>query len=129
MHGKVFVIDDDDAARRALIRLIRAAGYEAHGLENAATYLAGVAPEPPVCLVVDIRMPGIGGLELQAQLAGTPLAVPIIFITGHGAAEIRSESPISEKLDVLEKPLDGKRLLAAVEKALAASMSAAPQDA
>jgi two-component system response regulator FixJ len=123
MQGKVFVIDDDGSARKALIRLMRAAGYEAYGLEDAAAYLAGDAPARPACLVVDIRMPGLNGFELQQQLAGSPLSVPIIFITGHGAAEIRSETHLLEPVDVLEKPLDGRTLLAAVERALAASIS------
>src|SRR5689334_5829622 len=100
MRGKVFVIDDDGSARNALLRLMRAAGYEAYGLDGAAAYLASDAPPRPACLVVDVRMPGLNGFELQEQLAGSPLAVPIVFITGHGAAEIRSEAHLRESVDV-----------------------------
>src|SRR5262245_9221327 len=98
MRGKVFVIDDDGSARNALLRLMRAAGYEAYGLDGATAYLAGSAPQRPACLVVDVRMPGLNGLELQEQLAGSPLEIPIIFITGDGAAEIRNEAHLRDSV-------------------------------
>jgi two-component system response regulator FixJ len=129
MHGKVFVIDDDGSARKALLRLMRAAGYEAYGLEDAAAYLSGNVPARPACLIVDVRMPGLNGLELRQRLTDSPLSVPIVFITGHGADEIRSEGQLREPIEVLEKPLDGRTLLAAVERALAASVSAPPRQA
>jgi CheY-like chemotaxis protein len=78
----VFVVDDDATVRAALLRLIRAAGYDAEELETATAYLQRAPPTLPACLVLDVRMPGIGGLELQERIRGTAHAVPIVFITG-----------------------------------------------
>ena len=117
-QGRVFVIDDDASVRKALGRLIRAAGYEVEALENAAAYLRRAAPDRPACLILDVRMPSMSGLELQHAIAGTPLALPIVFITGHGAADVRSQAMATGCVDVLEKPLAEETLMNAIERAL-----------
>jgi FixJ family two-component response regulator len=73
---RVFVVDDDHSVRKALGRLLRAAGYETELFEAAEAYLARAAPEPPACLLLDIRMPGMTGLELQRAIEGTPMELP-----------------------------------------------------
>ena len=86
--ARVFVIDDDHSVRKALGRLLRAAGYEFELLDAAEAYLAGPPPQPPACLLLDIRMPGMTGLELQRAIEGTPMELPIVFITGHADEEL-----------------------------------------
>jgi FixJ family two-component response regulator len=117
----VFVVDDDHSVRKALGRLLRAAGYTTELFEAAENYLARAAPEPPACLLLDIRMPGMTGLELQRTIEGTPMDLPIIFITGHADEEIL-QSVSAATVRVLYKPLDDVALLAAVAQALQRSM-------
>jgi FixJ family two-component response regulator len=112
------VVDDDASVRRALGRLIRAAGYNVEVLGGATEYLAREAPEPPACLVLDIRMPGMTGIELQRAIEGTHRALPIVFITGHGDDAIRDQTLAAGAVDVLYKPVDDHVLLAAIEQAL-----------
>ena len=118
----VFVVDDDDSVRRALGRLIRAAGYDVEVFSAAADYLVRDAPERPACLVLDIRMPGMTGVELQRTIEGTERGIPIVFITGHGDDVIREQSLAAGAVDVLYKPVDDQVLLAAIERALWRSM-------
>jgi FixJ family two-component response regulator len=115
----VFVVDDDAPVRKALLRLLRAAGYEAEGLEAPAAYLLHAAPTPPACLVLDVRMPGMSGLELHEKVRGTPHALPTVFITGHSDAEVRRRALALGAVAVLDKPLEKAVLLEAIESALA----------
>jgi FixJ family two-component response regulator len=118
-RATVFIVDDDASVRRALQRLIRAAGYHVEAFDNAAAYLGKATPPPArCCLVLDIRMPGMSGLDLQRALNGTARAVPIIFITGHGDDDARSQALGAGAVDVLYKPLDEHVLLEAIERAL-----------
>jgi FixJ family two-component response regulator len=114
----VFVVDDDASVRKALQRLLGAAGYHVEVMSGAGDYLAHDEPKPPACLVLDIRMPGMTGLALQQRIVGTLLAVPIVFITGHGDEETRSQALAAGAVDVLYKPLDKQVLLEAIERAL-----------
>lgn len=116
--ARVFVVDDDASVRRALGRLLRTAGYEVETFETAEDYLVRAAPKPPACLVLDIRMPGVGGLELQQALPGTPLELPIVFITGHGDETARAQALAAGAVDVLFKPLVANDLIEAIERAL-----------
>jgi FixJ family two-component response regulator len=121
-RATVFIVDDDASVRKALQRLIRAAGYQVEAFDHAAAYLDCAAPVPArACLVLDIRMPGMSGLDLQRALNGSPRALPIIFITGHGDEDARHQALRAGAVDVLYKPLDEKVLLDAIERALAAS--------
>jgi FixJ family two-component response regulator len=117
-RGKVIVVDDDAPVRRALQRLIRSAGYEVEVLEDAEAFLAHDVVEPPACLVLDLRMPRMSGLELLNAIAGTYRSLPIVFITGHGDAEARSEALIAGAVDVLDKPLEQVALLEAIALAM-----------
>lgn len=117
-RGMVFLVDDDPSVRKALRRLIVAAGFEVEAFADAAGYLSAPPAEPPACLVLDIRMPVMNGFELQAAVAGTGRELPIVFITGHGDEGVRTRALLSGAVDVLLKPIDEAVLIAAVEKAL-----------
>jgi len=121
---KVFVIDDDASVRRALQRLIQTTKYDVETLDRALAYLGHEAPTPPACLVLDIRMPDMSGLDLQQLIRGTPHALPIVFITGHGDEEARNSALAEGAVDVLSKPLDDEVLLEAIARALARSRRA-----
>jgi FixJ family two-component response regulator len=121
LPGKVLVVDDDASVRKSLFRLIRAAGYDVETLEGAAAYLERAVERPPACLVLDIRMPGLSGLDLLRAVAGTARELPIVFITGHGDDEVRAQAMEAGAVDVLYKPLDETTLLAAIDQALALS--------
>jgi FixJ family two-component response regulator len=118
-RGTVFLVDDDSSVRRALTRLIRLAGYDVEVLEDAASYLERPAPASPACLVLDVRMPGMSGLELQRAISGTPRALPVVFVTAHGHEEVRGQALALGAIEVLLKPLEPEALFGAIEKALA----------
>jgi FixJ family two-component response regulator len=119
--GKVFLVDDDASVRKALQRLMRAGGYQVELFADAAAYLHHERPVAPACLLLDIRMPGMSGLELQRSISGTDWALPIVFITGHGDTDTRREAVTAGAVDVLEKPVDEAILFRALDRALARS--------
>jgi len=80
----VFVVDDDASIREALTRLIRSVGLDVEAFESPRAFLTRQPPDAPGCLVLDVRFPGLSGLDLQPELAAAPITLPIIFITGHG---------------------------------------------
>src|SRR5438552_11047915 len=80
----VFVVDDDPSVRRSTERLLRAAGLKVQTFSSAREFLAGYRSEGPACLVLDVRMPGLSGMDLQHELAQSGIGIPIIFITAHG---------------------------------------------
>ena len=92
----VFIVDDDASVRKALGRLIRAAGYDVELFRCASEYLAREVPTPPACLLLDVRMPGMTGIELQQAIGGTQRDLPIVFITGHGDETIREKTLASQ---------------------------------
>ena len=118
-RGTVVLVDDDAAVRRALKRLLVSAGFAVASFADAASYLAAPAPELPACLVIDIRMPVMNGVELQAAVTGTRRGLPIVFITGHGDEDVRAQALAAGAIEVLFKPIDETVLLAAIERALA----------
>jgi RNA polymerase sigma factor (sigma-70 family) len=117
----VFLIDDDPSVRKALTRLIRSAGYQVQAFASAQDFLeCGTgAHEDSACLVLDVRMPGLSGLDLQRELSATTTPLPIIFITGHGDIPMTVKAMKNGAVDFLPKPVEGKELLKAVEQALA----------
>jgi FixJ family two-component response regulator len=117
-RGKVFLIDDDPSVRKGLDRLIRSGGYDVEALADAASFLEGPVPARPACLLLDIRMPEMSGIELQNAISGTPRALPVVFITGHGDEEVRAQALASGAVDVLFKPLDEATLFEAIDRAL-----------
>ena len=113
----MLVVDDDASVRRSLYRLIRSADYDVEVLDGAAAYLER-APEPaPACLVVDIRMSGMSGLDLFRTVQGTARALPIVFISAQGE-EVRAQALAAGAVDFLYKPLDEAHLFAAIDRAL-----------
>ena len=126
-NPRVFVVDDDEPVRRSLGRLLHTAGYEVELLAGAEAYLERAAPTRPACLLLDMRMPGMGGMELQHRIAGTARQLPIVFITAHGDEALRQALIRSGAVDVLFKPLDADVLLEAVARAL--KVSAIPRTA
>lgn len=117
-RGTVVLVDDDASVRKALQRLIRAAGFEVESFADAAGYLASPMPPAPACMVLDIRMPAMTGFELQGAIVGTPRALPVVFITGHGDEDVRSQALEAGAVDLLFKPIDEEELVSAIEKAL-----------
>ncbi len=114
----VFVVDDDPSVLRALARLIGAAGYRVKTYDQAAAFLESRLPKGPNCLVLDLRMPGLGGLDVQRELAGRGLRLPVIFLTGHGDVPSSVEAMKAGALDFLTKPVRGTDLLEAIRLAL-----------
>lgn len=118
----VFIVDDDASVRKALGRLVRSAGYSVELFGAATEYLSRPVPERPACLVLDIRMPGMTGVELQRTIEGTRMSLPIVFITGHGDEAIREQTLAAGAVDVLYKPVDDHVLISAIEQALSRSL-------
>ena len=118
-EATVFVVDDDPAVRKALQRLFRSAGLHVETFAEAQEFLAARRPDTPGCLVLDLRLPGISGLDLQEELAAPHLDLPIIFLTGYGTVPESVRAMKAGAVEFLEKPVDDQTLLAAVNQALA----------
>lgn len=114
----VFVIDDDDAVRSSLRLLFKSYGLDAVLAASADEFLAGYDVGRPGCVVLDVRMPGISGLELQQRLNRLGATIPIIFITGHGDVPMAVEAMQAGAFDFLQKPFRDDDLLARVQRAL-----------
>lgn len=107
----VFIVDDDEAARESLILVAESDGLHAEAFDSAESFLDRYQPGQPGCLVLDIRMPGLSGLELQQRLEQRHIALPIIFITGHGDVPIAVRAIKAGAIDFFEKPYDVWSLL------------------
>ena len=114
----VFVIDDDESLRDALQRLFRMVGLRAEGFATAADFLKRKLPDVPSCLVLDIRLPGISGLDFQAELAKADVNIPIIFMTGHGDIPMTVKAKKAGAVEFLPKPFRDQDMLDAVRLAL-----------
>lgn len=114
----VFLVDDDAVVRTALSRLLAAAGYPVRAFESAGAFLDGHDAETPGCLLLDVCLPGLSGMELQRALDGSPNARPIVFLTGMGDIPTSVQAMKAGAVDFLTKPIDAKRLFAAIEQAL-----------
>jgi len=121
MPPTIFIVDDDPSVRKGLERLVRASGFKAKTFASAEEFLAcRLCQEPryPACLVLDVRMPGISGINLQQELAKAGIPLPIVFITGHGDIPMSVQAMKNGAVDFLPKPFAEEELLAAVEQAL-----------
>jgi FixJ family two-component response regulator len=114
----VFVVDDDLSVREALRGLIREVGYHCETFESAAAFLAAERPDVPSCLILDVHLPGLNGLDLPAELGRAGRALPIIFITGYGTIQQGVRAMKAGAVEFLTKPFDERALLAAIEQAL-----------
>jgi FixJ family two-component response regulator len=119
MEPSVFIVDDDPAVLDSLVVLLRLQGFRTRAFPSAEAFLEAYAPDWNGCVVLDLRMPGKSGLELQHEMAQRNILLPVIMITAHGDISAARESFKSGAIDFLEKPLDNKQLVAAVEVALA----------
>jgi FixJ family two-component response regulator len=112
----VYVVDDDPSVRKALERLFRSAGHDAMTFASALEFLDFSHPDAPGCLVLDIKMPKLSGLELQERLAEKGIFFPIIFITGHGTVPASVRALKAGAMDFLQKPFEDRELLDAVRR-------------
>lgn len=113
----VYVVDDDEAMRDSLRWLLESAGYRVMAYASAERFLAAFRPGHAVCLVLDVRMPGLSGLELQQELNRRDAALPTIFITGHGDVPMAVEALKNGAFHFLEKPFKDERLLQLLDEA------------
>jgi FixJ family two-component response regulator len=114
----VFVVDDDPSVRKSLARVVTSAGYLVETFASARDFMARPPSAGPCCVVLDVRMPGLTGLDLQEALAGAGRLMPIIFVTGHGDISMSVKAMKAGAVDFLTKPFDVEGLLAAIRRAL-----------
>jgi FixJ family two-component response regulator len=117
-HAVVFVVDDDASLREALADLFASVGLGVETFSSAGEFLRRTTPDHPSCLVLDIRLPGLSGLDFQAELAKADVQVPIIFITGHGDIPMTVRAMKAGAVEFLTKPLRDQDLLDAVQRGL-----------
>ncbi len=115
----VFVIDDDPGVRASLQSLLRSVGLKVETFNSAAEFVVSKIPGVPSCLVLDVRLPGVGGLDFQAELAKRNIQIPIIFITGHGDIPMTVRAMKAGAVEFLPKPFREQDMLDAVRAALA----------
>lgn len=115
----VFVIDDDRLIRDGLQSLIKSVGLRVETFASAQDFLVAKRPDAPACLVLDVRMPGLSGLDLQLKLSDANIQIPIIFVTGHGDIPMSVRAMKEGAHEFLTKPVRGQDLLDAVQKAIA----------
>ena len=125
----VFVVDDDASLRASLQDLLESVGLRVAACASAQEFLRCPPPEGPSCLVLDVRLPGLSGLELQQRLAAGDLALPIIFITGYGDIPMSVQAMKAGAVEFLTKPFRDQDLLDAVHQALARDRQARAQQA
>jgi len=117
-HGAVYVVDDDRGFLRSMQRLLRAAGHSVQVFNSARDFLAGPRLGEPECLLLDLRMPGVNGIELQDQLAALGDPLPIVFLSGHTDFHAGVRAMKAGAVDFLSKPFTESELLEAVANAL-----------
>ena len=115
----ISVVDDDRSVVEAIVSLLESVGYAAAGFVSAQDFLNSPQLRRTACLILDLRMPGIGGLELQRRLAAENIHTPIIFITAHGDQELSAEVLTTGATALLRKPFSQESLLGALRSALA----------
>jgi FixJ family two-component response regulator len=114
----VFIVDDDESVRKSLERLIRSANLEVETFASAQQFLARSRPDVPSCLVLDVRMPGLSGLDLQKRMAENDIEIPIVFITGHGDIPTSVRAMKAGAVEFLTKPFRDQDLLDAIQEAI-----------
>jgi len=125
----VFVIDDDESIREALKSLIRSVGLSVATFASAHEFLESKRPDVPACLILDVRMPGLSGLDLQRDLTEENIHIPIIFITGHGDIPMSVRAMKGGAVEFLTKPFRDQDLLDAIQQALELDRHARSQQA
>jgi FixJ family two-component response regulator len=125
----VFVVDDDISVRESLKLLIRTAGWQPETFESAQEFLSHPRVQVPSCMVLDVTLPGLNGLDLQKRVAVDRTDMPIIFITGHGDVPITVQAMKAGAVEFLMKPFDADALLSAIQQALERSRTALEHEA
>jgi FixJ family two-component response regulator len=114
----IAIVDDEESVREALQSLLKSMGFRAEGFASGEDFLQSALLPGTTCLILDVRMPGMGGLELQRQLAAQKRRIPIIFVTAHGDEDTRARALQAGAVDFLAKPFSEDALLTAVHSAL-----------
>ena len=114
----VFVVDDDDAVRTSILNLLAAEGFEARGFAAGAAFIGAARPDTAACLVCDMKMPELGGLEVAAEMARQGSGIPIIFMTGFGSIPMTVQAMKAGAIEFLTKPVAPEELLRAVRDGL-----------
>jgi len=117
LESMVFVVDDDNSVRKALTRLIRSIGINVESFASAEAFLSRQRYEGPSCLILDIRMRGLSGIELQEELNKANITLPIIFITGHGTIPMGVRAIKAGAIDFIEKPFEDQAILDLIKHA------------
>jgi FixJ family two-component response regulator len=125
----VYVVDDDPSIREALTSLIRSVGLRVETFGSARDFLTHPPPDAPGCLVLDVRLPGLSGLDLQHELAAAEISLPIIFITGHGDIPMTVQAMKAGAVEFLPKPFRDQELLDAIAQAIERDRVERPQRA
>jgi FixJ family two-component response regulator len=125
----VFIIDDDPLYRASAERLIRSVGFNVQGFDSARNFLSSRRPDVPSCLVLDVRLPGLSGLDLQRELAEAGVHIPIIFVTGHGDIPMSVQAMKAGAVEFLTKPFRDQVLLDAIRQAIGRDQLARRQHA
>lgn len=118
-NSTVYIVDDDASLRKSLTRLLKLNGFNVEAFESAEAFLECKRSSAPACLVLDLSMPGMTGLDLQTTLIEDGSLLPIIFITGHGSVPESVQAIKAGAVEFLEKPFDAEVLIALIQKALA----------
>jgi FixJ family two-component response regulator len=116
----ISIVDDDESIREAIQSLLRSVGFRAETFASAEQFLQSDQIENTVCLILDVRMPGMSGLELQRRLIATQCRIPIVFVTAHGDEEARSRALQEGAVEFLLKPFSEEALLNTIQAALPA---------
>ncbi len=118
-EGTIFIVDDDPLVRKALQRLLKSAGYFTETFPSAKEFLSsGNSSEGPACIILDVKMPGLSGFDLQEELSAASYAIPIIFITGHGDIPSSVKAMKNGAVDFLSKPFEDQDLFDSISVAL-----------
>ena len=128
-EAMVFVVDDDVGTRESLKNLIRSVGLRVEAFASAQDFLRSTRPDVPGCLVLDVRLPGLSGLDLQKRMAEAELAMPIVFISGHGDIPMSVRAMKAGAVEFLTKPFRDQDLLDAIQQALERDRNAREQRA
>jgi FixJ family two-component response regulator len=112
------IVDDDESVRDSISSLLRSAGYKTESFESAEAYLNSERASEPNCLLLDVRMPGLSGLQLQSELNHQKVSIPVIFITAHPDEQVRERALSEGAVAVLGKPFNDEVLLGAIDSAV-----------
>jgi FixJ family two-component response regulator len=125
----VFIIDDDPLYRRSSERLVRSVGFDVQSFETARDFMSSRRPNVPSCLILDVRLPGLSGLDLQRVLTEAGVHIPIIFVTGHGDIPMSVQAMKAGAVEFLTKPFRDQALLDAIRQAIGRDQAARRQHA